>query len=50
MHVIVAMPNTDIYNFQSAPMELNELMHMKELSVNGKHFANLTIFLFPIVT
>lgn len=50
MPVMVAIPNTAIYTFQSALTELNELMHMKELSVNGKHFANLTIFLFIIVT
>lgn len=41
MHVIVTMPNIAIYNFQSAPTELNELMHMKELSVNFKHFLQI---------
>lgn len=48
MRVMVAIPNTAIYNFQSALTELNELMHMKELSENGKHFAHLTIFIIII--
>lgn len=39
------MPNIAIYNFQSAPTELNESMHVKELSVNCKHFANVTIII-----
>lgn len=50
MPVMVAVPNTAICNFQSALTELNELMHIKKLSVNGKHFANLTIFLIVIAT
>lgn len=38
MHVIVTVPNITIYHFQSAPAELNELMHVKELSVNCGYF------------
>lgn len=41
MHVIVMMPNIAIYHFQSAPTKLNELMHVKELSINCKRFLQM---------
>ena len=43
MHVIVTMPDITIYNFQSAPAKLNELIHVKDLSVNCGYFGKSNI-------
>jgi hypothetical protein len=42
MYVIFIMPNIVLHIFQIAPTEVNELIHVKELSANYKYFAHVT--------